>query len=146
WTNGLGVAYEEHPSPQILVREVTVSWHLDGAVEFLQLLILELKMRNIWIIAASHVVSFTCPRDACCSSARKIRHSDAFPKHNFGAYLVFQLTGRDFGLSSSPLEVSVEIGDRKKTGRFYLKQDECKGQEESDVASRALSPRGDGWS
>ncbi|GER44953.1 F-box family protein, partial [Striga asiatica] len=68
------------------------------------------------------------------------------PNTTYGAYLVFQLTNRAFGLSASPFEVSVEIGDCKKRGRFYLKQDECKGQEEPDVAPEALSPRGDGWS
>ncbi|CAA0834670.1 F-box protein PP2-B15 [Striga hermonthica] len=68
------------------------------------------------------------------------------PNTTYGAYLVFQMTSRAFGLSASPFEVSVEVGDCKKTGRFYLKQDECKGQEESDVSPGALSPRGDGWS
>ncbi|CAA0822317.1 F-box protein PP2-B15 [Striga hermonthica] len=81
----------------------------------------------------------------------KFNTSMLSPNTIYGAYLVVQLTGRAFGLTASPFEVSVQVGDYKTSARFYLKShDECKRQG-SDVSpahgeERALSPRGDGWS
>ncbi|KAL2490447.1 F-box protein PP2-B15 [Abeliophyllum distichum] len=47
----------------------------------------------------------------------------------YGAYLVFKLANRAFGLDFLPLEVSVEVGDYKSAKITYLRGNECKKQE-----------------
>ncbi|KAL2469127.1 F-box protein PP2-B15 [Forsythia ovata] len=47
----------------------------------------------------------------------------------YGAYLVFKLADRAFGLDFLPLEVSIEVGDYKSTKITYLRGNESKKQE-----------------
>ncbi|XP_073290738.1 F-box protein PP2-B15-like [Primulina huaijiensis] len=55
----------------------------------------------------------------------------------YGAYLVFQLADRAFGLGTLPSEVIVEVGGYKTQGSVYLKL----GNEDQ----RELCVRADGW-
>ncbi|GFQ01477.1 F-box protein pp2-b15 [Phtheirospermum japonicum] len=46
------------------------------------------------------------------------------PDTTYGAYLIIQIAGRAFGLSVLPSEVSIEVGDYKTRGKFYMNHEE----------------------
>ncbi|PIN21561.1 hypothetical protein CDL12_05743 [Handroanthus impetiginosus] len=75
----------------------------------------------------------------------KINTKMLSPNTTYGAYLVFQLAHRAFGLGVLPSKVSVEVGDYKTQGTLCLNREECKMQVEEQQRERVLCPRDDGW-
>ncbi|XP_060219288.1 F-box protein PP2-B15-like [Lycium barbarum] len=73
----------------------------------------------------------------------KLRTSILSPNTKYGIYFIMKLSDRAFGLNSVPVEISLEIGNRKEVHTAYL--DHRNGEKEKQRDQRLPYKRKDGW-